>query len=263
MCVYAKEDPLFLAQCIESVLAQAVLPEQWVIVKDGPLTDGLEQVLSELRFPNELKVVALPENVTLGPARAEGLLAASYDWVAIMDSDDICRPDRFIKQCAMIENDPSLCLVGGQIMEFREDPGNTAKSRLVPCGHDEIVSFLKKRNPFNHVTMMLRRDLALEAGNYVYFPWFEDYDLWSRMICNGARCANHPDVLVDVRVGDDTYGRRRGLSYIRSEWRMQKQLRKLGLIGAGGFIRNIAARIPVRLLPGRILAMIYRKYARK
>ena len=98
ICVYAKENPAHFAACLESIAAQTVLPDELVIVKDGQLTAELETVLQNLQLPIEVITVSLPENVTLGPARAEGVKAARNEWVAIMDSDDICRPDRFEKQ---------------------------------------------------------------------------------------------------------------------------------------------------------------------
>lgn len=261
--IYAKEDPRYFMECADSVMRQTVLPDEWVIVKDGPLTEGLESALRGLRFPRELRLLALPENVTQGPARAEGLKAAKHEWVAIMDSDDICVPERFEKQIAMIESDPALSLAGGQVTEFTGSPGQVVAKRAVPTGHSEILRFAKRRNPFNSMTVMLKRDAALAAGNYRYFPWFEDYDLWARMIQGGAACANHPDVLVHARVGAGMYGRRRGMGYIRSEWRMQRELKELGLTNGFEFASNVAARIPIRLLPEKGLAAVYNRFARE
>ena len=269
ICVYEKENPEFFAQCLDSIAAQTRTPDELIIVKDGPLTGELDAVLCDVSFPCQVKTIALPENVTLGPARAEGVKAAGCDWVAIMDSDDVCRPDRFEKQMDMIEAEPRLGLIGGQTSEFSEAAGRspatraTRTMRKTPVGHDDIVKFAKKRNPFNHMTVMLRKDLALEAGNYRYFPFFEDYDLWTRMIKNGAICANHPDVLVDVRAGGGMYGRRRGTLYIKYEWRMLKQLKRLGYINRFEFVRNAAVRLPARLLPAKALATLYRKFLRK
>jgi glycosyltransferase involved in cell wall biosynthesis len=268
MSVYAKENPQYFAECLDSVLAQTVLPDEIVIVKDGPLTDGLEAALDSFRCAGDLRLIALPENVTQGPARAEGVKAAKYEWVAIMDSDDVCVPDRFEKQIGMIEDDPSLSLIGGQISEFAEGAANAADSdeavkRLVPTGHDAILKYAGRRNPFNCMTVMMRRDLALSAGNFAYFPWFEDYDLWVRMIRRGAVCANRPDVLVNARVGGGMYSRRRGWTYIRSEVRMQKLLLELGFIGIPGYIANIARRVPVRLLPEKGLRAVYNMFARR
>jgi len=262
ICVYAKENPVYFSQCLDSILTQTVLPDELIIVKDGPLTKELENILQNLKFPNEVCIIPLPENMTQGPARAEGVKAAKHEWVAIMDSDDICYPDRFEKQLKMIEEDSELGLIGGQIAEFSEDHEKTIATRTVPDSHTAIVKFAKKRNPFNQMTVMFKRSIALDAGNYTYFPWFEDYDLWMRMIINGAICANHPDVLVNARVGGGMYGRRRGRAYIRSEWRMQKQLKEAGLINALEFARNTALRIPPRLLPSKVLATVYNKFAR-
>jgi len=268
MCIYEKENPDYLRQCLESIDKQTHLPDEIVIVKDGPLTDELENILANHQFPPKqqhpinVNIIALPENVTLGPARAAGVEVANHEWIAIMDCDDICRPDRFEKQLRMIKDNPELGLIGGQIAEFIDDPGCTEATRAVPTDYTAILRFVKIRSPFNHMTVMFRREAVRSAGNYHLFPWFEDYDLWTRMISNGTICANHPDVLVDARVGNDTYSRRRGLKYIRSEWKMQKQLKALGFINFVGFARNVMLRIPVRLLPGKCLQHAYRKFTR-
>ncbi|MCL2060713.1 MAG: glycosyltransferase [Oscillospiraceae bacterium] len=310
--VYANENPGYFTECVQSILTQSVLPDEWIIVKDGPLTSGLEDVIRGIAFPNKLRVIALPENVTQGPARAEGVKAAQCDWVAIMDSDDICMPDRFEKQLTMIGGAAAATalmgagvqgvkkiagvreaavvakraaevvasgeagavapgmslgaapdLIGGQIAEFFEDPKALATARRVPLGHGDIAKYAKYRNPFNCMTVMMRRSLALEAGNFRYFPYFEDYDLWARMIKAGAICANHPDPLVNVRVGSGMYARRRGAAYVRSELRMQQQLRELGFNSSVGYLRNVALRVPPRLLPARGVAAIYKQFIHK
>ncbi|MCL2365855.1 MAG: glycosyltransferase [Oscillospiraceae bacterium] len=260
--VYAKENPHFLKKCLDSISSQTMLPDELIIVKDGPLPSVLERVLSDFHFPNDMQIIALPKNITQGPARAIGIEAARNAWVAVMDSDDICRPDRFEKQLAMIESNSELSLIGGQISEFGDNPDDALAVRKVPLSHDDIVTYAKCRNPLSQMTVMLKRDLAISAGNYRYFPCFEDYDLWVRMIKNGAICANHPEVLVDARVGGGMYERRRGIAYIRYEWKMQKQLLRLGYIGFFRFILNLAMRIPVRLLPGKLLAQLYNMFAR-
>jgi len=257
MCLYEKEKPQYLNRCLKSINDLTVSPAEIVFVKDGPLTVELDEIINSFKSSADIKIISLPENVTLGPARAAGVEAAGNEWIAIMDCDDLCKPDRFEKQLSMIDKNPALGLIGGQIVE------SGGKTRAVPLEHDDIVRFSKKRNPFNHMTVMFKREAVLSAGNYRLFPWFEDYDLWTRMISNGTICANHSDILVDVAVDRNTYGRRRGAGYIRLEWRMQKQLKTLGLIGTAGFLRNIIIRIPVRLLPGGILKRIYRVFARK
>jgi glycosyltransferase involved in cell wall biosynthesis len=247
---------------LQSTFNQTVTPSEWVIVKDGPLTSELDSVIASAVFPGELKIVALPQNVTLGPARMAGLEAASHNWVALMDSDDICLPNRFENQLELISANPSLSIVGGQIIEYEEIPGTALATRNVPFSHEEILKRAKKRNPFSAMTVMFRRDKALAAGGFRYHPGFEDYNLWVRMIANGAKCANHPSVLVHARAGTNMYARRRGANYIRAEFQMQCILMKLRITNPLEFAANVLTRIPIRLLPTKILGRIYKAFAR-
>ena len=262
LCTYAKDNPLHLAQCLESICRQTILPDELLIVKDGPLTDALENVITALRFQNKITVVQLPKNVSQGLARAKGMAVAKHEWVALMDSDDVCVPNRFEKQLTLLKQYPDAVLTGGQIIEYDDIPGRVVAKRRVPIKHDDIVRRAKYRNPFNTMTVMLNRQAALKAGNFKYFLNFEDYDLWARMMANGAICANHTDVLVCVRIGNGMVARRRGLTYIKTEWCMQCQLKKLKMINIPLFLRNVLVRIPVRLLPKKLLYFMYKHFAR-
>ena len=96
MSVYKNESPDFLAQALKSVVTNTVHPAEIVMVKDGPLTDELEEVLSkfQLQYPI-FKFVVHEKNTGLGIALRDGLLACSHELVARMDTDDICMPNRF------------------------------------------------------------------------------------------------------------------------------------------------------------------------
>ena len=65
---------------------------------------------------------------------------AKYDWVAIMDADDIALPDRFEKQLAYIAEHPEVAVIGGQIEEFIDSPYNVIDKREVPV--DDIYIYL-------------------------------------------------------------------------------------------------------------------------
>ena len=262
LCTYKNDDPTHLSEALDSICAQTVLPDELVIVKDGPLTEMLENVIADFAFPGELTIHSMEKHGSLGLARAAGVNIAAYPWVALMDSDDICRPYRFERQISQILDNPALSIIGGQIAEFDTDITKTLHIRPAPIEHDDILREAKKRNPFNAMTVMFRRDLALQAGNFCFFPGFEDYDLWTRMINHGAKCANCPQVLLDARIGNGLYARRRGLGYVRSEWRMQNSLLRLGLINLFEFVRNVLVRVPLRLMPNRCVEWAYRRFAR-
>ena len=189
MSVYYKEKPDYLRDCLSSILNQSVLPSEIVIIKDCPLTEQLEEVLKEFITlnPELYKVIKLEENVGLGKALAIGVKSCTHELIARMDTDDIARNDRFEKQIKEFINDENLDIVGSNILEFDKTIENIIARRIVPSTHQEIVKYSKRRNPFNHMTVMYKKTSVLNAGNYrlVHGLGYEDYDLWVRMLMSG------------------------------------------------------------------------------
>lgn len=113
MSVYKNDDPLFFKQALESVINQTTMPSEIVLMVDGPVSDELNNVITEYhkRF-SLLNVVRFDQNKGLGKALEEGVKHATYDIVARMDSDDIAAPDRFEKQLMCFLNDSELSIVG-------------------------------------------------------------------------------------------------------------------------------------------------------
>ena len=134
---------------------------------------------------------------------------------------------------------------------------------LLPLTHDEIVSFSKKRNPFRHMTVMFKKSAVLECGNYRDFLWFEDYDLWVRMIDNGCKVANLPDILVSVRADKDMFARRGGWKYLKQDIKFQKFLLDIKYITKKSFFMNLVIRTIVRLIPNSIRNKFYTVFLRK
>ena len=86
---------------------------------------------------------------------------------------------------------------------------------FLPTIHDEIVKFAKLRNPFKHPTVVFKKTAVISSGNYRHFMWFEDYDLFIRIINNGCKTANLNEILVNVRSNKDQFARRGGLQYAK------------------------------------------------
>lgn len=250
IAVYAKELPQNLQQSLESIFRQELMPDEVVLVEDGPLTDALEQVVTETADKHqELHIVRLPENIGLGLALQEGLQHCRYDIVARMDSDDIAHPQRFSKEMAWLEAHPETDIVGSWVDEFSGDPSQVISTRRLPETHEEILRFSRYRNPMNHPTVMMRKEAVLRAGNYQHCPLFEDYDLWVRMLRRGARFHNLQESLLSFRLTSQLFSRRGGSHYIRQEIRFQRHLRALGHINCCQMGLNIVLRTLLRLLP--------------
>jgi glycosyltransferase involved in cell wall biosynthesis len=266
MSVYIKENPAFLKAAMDSMLQQTVQPEQIVLVKDGPLTDELNAVIAEYEalYSAILTVVVSEVNLGLGKALNLGLAHCRNELVARMDTDDIALPDRCEQQLAFFEADPAPDIVGGDIAEFINDVSNIVGKRMVPQTDKAIKEYLKKRCPFNHVSVMFKKSSVLDAGGYMDWFWNEDYYLWIRMYLNGAVFANTGTVLVNVRVGLEMYQRRGGFKYYKSEAELQKYMYKNKVIGFGTYFMNVMKRFIVQvLMPNRLRGWVFRKILRR
>lgn len=255
MSLYIKENPQFLRECFESLVAQTRQADEIVLVFDGAVTPELESVVIEFETKLPLKLVKLPQNRGLGKALNEGLLHCDYDWVFRMDTDDICLPERFEKQVAFIEQNPDTIIFGGQIAEFGENIQDIIAYRNVPTKAEEIVKFTRLRCPFNHMTVAYKKSAVQACGGYQDLQ--EDYNLWVTMAANGNNVANLADLLVYARVGNGMVSRRHGWNYFKSEWRLMKLKNECKIHDPlTGFAIFLMRGLP-RILPLGALKAIY------
>ena len=263
MSVYAKEKPENLRLAIRSMQMQTLPYSEFVLVCDGPLTPELEDVIGEAKKAShgDFKCVRLPENRGVGRALHTGILSCSCPVIARMDSDDISRPDRCRLEMEKIREGYSL--VGGSVREFNETPGDLSRERTLPLSDREIRDFAGKRNPFNHGTVMFRKDCVLAAGNYRDFPGFEDYFLWVRILQQDVKVCNLPEVLVDMRIGNGLSARRGGPEYVRSMLRFQNYLKENHIITPAAWLANCTVRTAVGMVPPGVREQFYGRFLRK
>ncbi len=263
MSLYAKERPEYLRQSLDSIFNQTYIPDEVVLVKDGPLTASLDKVVEEYcRIFPVLKVVSLIENQGLGKALNEGLKHCSYDLVARMDTDDVAKPERFEKQLAVFHFHPEIDVVGAWIDEFEGSIDNVISVRKLPERHEEILKFARKRNPLNHPVVMFRKEAVLKVGGYQHFPLFEDYHLWVRMLLNGACFYNIPESLLYFRFSPDMFKRRGGWKYATDEFKFQRKLLSIKFITYQRFFQNVSVRFVARIVPNKIRALLYKRVLR-
>ena len=262
LSVYGGEQPDYLAEALESICASTVLPSQIVLVKDGPLGNDLEEVLATYtsRLP-QLEFLPLAENQGLGRALQAGLNACRYEWVARFDTDDRLLPHRFEQQLQFLMQQKDLVLLGGQIQEFSQE--GLAKSRMVPLTQPEILAFSKRRNPFNHMTVIFRKSMIQQVGGYQDLVGFEDYYLWLRVLAKGYQVANLPHVLVEVRAGQGLMGRRGGPTYAREVWRAYRRFLSEGLLPFTTLFPRLMGQLSFSFLPGSIRHLVYQTFLRK
>lgn len=213
MSVYYKEKPEYLKASIDSMIKQTIKPDQIVLIKDGPLTEALDDVIREYEDNPIVDVVELKENVGLGKALNIGLEKCRNKIVARMDTDDISIPDRCEKQLLILNQNKDVSVIGTGVAEFIGDPSNIVAYKKVYKEHEDIKRQMKYRNPMNHPSVMYRKEDVILAGSYKHWFLNEDYYLWIRMLQKGYKFSNINEPLVLMRITDETYLRRGGWKY--------------------------------------------------
>lgn len=265
--VYREDKPEYVRIALESVLAfQVSRPSEVVLVVDGPIRKELVSVIEdfESNYFGVFTVIWLKENRGLGNALRLGVENASNELIARMDSDDISMRERFSRQVAYLEAHPDVSIVGGQITEFINQPAYVLGRREVPLSHEDILAYMSRRCPMNHVSVMFRKTDVQRVGGYLDWPWNEDYYLWVRMAAEGCKFANLPDVLVNVRVGREMYARRGGWPYFKSERGIQRLMLDKKMISFPRYVVNVMLRFCLQvLMPNSLRGWVFRTYARK
>lgn len=263
--VYKNEKPEYLKLALDSMVKQTLQPAEYVIVKDGLLKESLDACIDSFvkQISVPVKILAFEQNRGLGLALHDGVLACSHEYIARMDTDDIAKPERFAKQIAYLAKHPGIALLGSRITEFSTDAEHPDTITQLPLSDVEIRQYAKSRNPFRHMAIIYKKSAVLDAGNYRDFLWFEDYDLWVRIMQKGYKVENLPDCLVNVRADDAMFARRGGWKYLKQDLRFQKWLYESEFVGLWKCTQNILIRTVMRLTPVAVKILIYKKFLRK
>ncbi len=259
MPVYKGDHPAHFRAALRSVLEQTLVPDEVVVVKDGPLTPELEAVLTDLNHPR-IKSILRPINGGLTAALNTGIAACTYPWIARMDADDICINTRFEKQFAYLIAHPEVAILGSWIAEYDYEMQRVFGYRKLPEHHKEITKYAQWRCPFNHMTVVYNKAAVMACGQYLDFGAVgDDYVLWVKFIQNGYQTANLQEVLVNARGGEAFFNtRRRGWKYFRQELRELAYFRNTGFINLGQWLVHFFVKALTRLSPPWVVKGIYK-----
>lgn len=265
MSVYHKENAEYLRTAMDSIWKQTIPTDDFVLVCDGPLNEELDAVIVKMveEHPDTLHVVRLEKNGGLGNALNEGIKHCQHEIVARMDSDDISRPDRCERQLKVFQEHPDVSICSGIVEEFTVSTDQIEARRVPPKTQDQILAFVKKRNPFNHPCVLYKKSAVEAAGGYQDFYLLEDYYLWIRMLQNGAIGYNLQEPLLWMRAGSDMYKRRAGWKYARSQKALFKYMKNSGFISGSQYVQSVAVRAVSSLTPNWLREFMFKTVMRK
>lgn len=265
MTVYGKDNPEYFRKALMSMVKQTKKPDEIVLVKDGPVTDELQSVIDKIdeKNPNLIVQVPLPKNKGLGLALNEGIKVCKNELLARMDSDDISLPTRCEKQVAEFEKNPKLDIVGCPVIEFVGEPNNKVGKRNVPLDNESIHKYCKKRDPFNHPTVMYRKSKVEAVGCYGNLRKNQDTDLWIKMLENGAVCKNLPEYLLRFRFDEGTYKKRKNWLNTKLLIEIRWKAFRTGFCSFIDFVEVAGAQMAIYLLPVGFQEFVYKKILRR
>jgi glycosyltransferase involved in cell wall biosynthesis len=261
MPVYKGDHLIFFQEAINSILNQSLLPNEIILVIDGPVKKPLEDLIIKITENRIINCIWLKENVGRGAARNIGILESKCNLIALMDADDISDLNRFENQINFINQ--GYDVVGGYISEFQTNLGDESLIRKVPKSHSEIIRRGKFLQPINNVTIMLKKEIYFKAGGYKNLMFIEDYDLFFRMYSVGARFLNLSLNLVYVRVLNEQYHRRRGKKYFLEELSLQNEMYQKKYVSTPIYLFNIVIRVFLRFMPVFFLKFVTRFFLRE
>ena len=198
-----------LRPALDSLLAQTY-PNWECVICDDASTDSTYAILQEYasRHPDRFVILHNAENKRLAYSLNRCLAAASGEYVARMDGDDISCPTRIEKQVQYLIAHPGIVLVGTAMQRFYDDGTLGAIDRRV-----ENPDYWEphRSNVFNHATILAYKYVYDQLGGYAVLPRTvrgQDRDLWFRFIKAGFRGGNMPEPLYMVREDREAIKRR-------------------------------------------------------
>lgn len=248
MAVYSGDTSAQVKSALKSICKQTRVPDEFIVVVDGPVSKTIRGTLETFSFKNLIKIIWLKNNVGRGQARNVAIKASEGEIIGIMDADDISRPDRLKQQINfLLSRNIDMC--GGFIEEFNQKPGDLRIYRKVPLENKKIHRQLRYRSAFNHVTLLFKRSLYDSVGGYQKLNYAEDWDFYLRCSAEKASFANMDITLVDVK---KNIIRRGGLINLKDEIKVLSGAYRRGQIHIINlsiqiFVRFIKAIIPIKI----------------
>ena len=194
----------WLGLAIESVLQQTFADFEIIIVNDGS-TDNTEQIIHSFN-DQRINYVKNEKNEGLIYSLNKAIDSSRGKYIARMDSDDICRPERLAKKKLFLDQNEDITVVASTVILINDQGENTVawpldQQTITP---GQIKRAILKQNCVVHPTVMMRSEVIKELKYKSYQKNIEDYDLWLRMLSRGHKIAKIKEPLLLYRIHGDS-----------------------------------------------------------
>ena len=187
-----KTPPAFLRRALDSMLSQTMPDFEAVIVNDGVKDESYEILLEYAARDERILLIENERNLGLPASLNRGLTQCSGTYIARMDTDDICLPERLALQTAYMESHPDVMFAGAWAAVYSEDENAPSKvwDYKIDSAAEYRIRLLFANDPILiHPTVIFRASFLKENGlRYSEDPRYrysEDYEMWTRCAALG------------------------------------------------------------------------------
>ncbi len=199
MSVYNGET--YLREAIESVIKQTFRSWELIIINDCS-TDSTGEILAEFASKDErIKVHPNEVNLRLPTSLNKAISLCNGKYIARMDADDICLPDRLQKQYKFMEENSDVALSSCRFMTVKNGVYSSggAGGR---CDNKALRAMLLVANPILHPGVIARAEVMKKFNYDTTLTCTEDLELWTRMAMENQKIEILPECLLIYRLHD-------------------------------------------------------------
>lgn len=229
------EPKRFIEEAINSILNQTHHNLELLIADDSTSNETVNVIDSFAAHDNRVVVIRKPERMGFVNALNEALNQAKGDFIARMDGDDVCLPNRFKIQIKYAEEHPEVDIWSGDVFMI-DETGQVMSERLFPTTPLSIMFKFVYRSPLSHPALMFRRKIIDDGFEYnPEYKKAEDIDFYMRLYKNGYRIGNTGCKLLKARFVGNTQ-KKRG----NSQWIYNHRARAENFIWSKPFFSSLS-----------------------
>ncbi|MFD2572373.1 glycosyltransferase family 2 protein [Spirosoma soli] len=195
----------YITEAVNSILNQTYSYFELIIINDGS-TDNTATILDQFATADgRIHVLTNPKPMGKAGdlAKELGIQHAKGQFIAIMDADDISKPQRLERQLDFLNTHPDIFLCGAWA-EYIDGNGSVFLDWKPDTEHTQIVSNLYLKNSIIHPTFFFRNIVRQKPFYETKYTWYNDYYTQLKLIKEGKKLANVPEVLLSYRVSGDS-----------------------------------------------------------
>lgn len=175
----------FLSLAVDSILEQTFTDWELIMCDDGSIDNTYEVALSYAeKYPDKIILLKNECNMHLAATLNRCLSVANGKYIARMDADDRCMPNRFAEEVAYLDEHPEIDCVGCGMIIFDENGERGIRLNIERPTKD----FLIHTTPFAHPTIMMKKSVYDTLGGYTTSKKSlrcDDTELWFRFYAAG------------------------------------------------------------------------------